>query len=546
MERVRWRERAIGAAVAACCLTYSGASASASPGRDVFLGSALSANAAELAQPGGDLWWSQFLTSCKDLGPSRARQVSVVMDMVAGGASSKLESWARRHALQLQWYVNELVAVLSGSPARLGSALGVRVDDFISPDGQRFYSAKVQPGVPAALAGEVAAVGRLSNYKDYSTAYVARGGLSPQALLSAYDAAPLRAQGLNGAGETVVAFEIDGYSMTDLSKFTSKFKLPPFSAADGFSEVGGEAGAPAGETDMDLETVREIAPGAKIVYYNTLQFASGSASFTDILVKAFSDVAHRYPGAIWTLSIGACEKGFTYADLNAEDQAAVAAENTGTTIFAASGDTAGLECVNQQDWGSVPTQNDVGVWAPAVLPAVTGVGGTTLSVTSAGAYTGESAWFYPVLGQGTGGGTSTIFAQPQWQVGPGLPTPSRSVPRLVPDVAAVGDPLTGNAIYNGGSLTQGGGTSLATPIWAGFMALIDEYLHRNGGKPVGFLNPALYYLAGHSPTYPPFHDVTAGGNNIWRNGSGYNESTGLGSPDVYNLARDLLALERGR
>jgi kumamolisin len=72
---------------------------------------------------------------------------------------------------------------------------------------------------------------------------------------------------------------------------------------------------------------------------------------------------------------------------------------------------------------------------------------------------------------------------------------------------------------------------------------MDQYLRQHGKGPVGFLNPALYYIADHSERYPPFHAVTTGGNEVWRNGDGYNESTGLGTPDVYNLVRDILPLE---
>ena len=497
----------------------------------------------ELRAPGSPSWWGDFLSTCKDLGPSRAAQASAIIDLMPHVDAGVVKRWAGAHDLQLQWYVGKLVAVVSARPAKLGAALRVHIDDFRSPGGQRFYAARAQPSVPGALSREVEAIGTVSDYKDYSDAYVQPGGLSPQGLLEAYDSSPLRAQGFDGAGETVVAFEIDGYLQTDLNKFASRYSLPPFTAAGGFSVVGGEAGPPQGESDMDLETVREIAPKAKIVYYNVLQGVKPSSTFAELLLAAFSNVNRLYPGAVWTLSIGGCEKPVGFAALDAENEAAAAAESKGTTIFAASGDTAGLECVNMQDWGSAPAQSDVGVWNPAVLPAVTGVGGTTMSVTTSGAYAGESAWYYPVIGQGTSGGTSGWIAQPSWQVGQGLPAPSGKVGREVPDVSAVGDPLTGNSIYNGGQLTQGGGTSLATPIWAGFVALIDEYLRHHGKAPVGFVNPALYYLADHAQTYPPFHPVTTGGNNVWRNGNGYNQSTGLGTPDVYNLARDLLSYE---
>jgi kumamolisin len=72
---------------------------------------------------------------------------------------------------------------------------------------------------------------------------------------------------------------------------------------------------------------------------------------------------------------------------------------------------------------------------------------------------------------------------------------------------------------------------------------MDQYLREHGKGPIGFFNPALYYLADHAESYQAFHAVDTGGNEVWRNEAGYNESTGLGSPDVYNLVRDILPLE---
>jgi kumamolisin len=70
---------------------------------------------------------------------------------------------------------------------------------------------------------------------------------------------------------------------------------------------------------------------------------------------------------------------------------------------------------------------------------------------------------------------------------------------------------------------------------------MDEYLKAHGDPPVGFFNPILYKLANSSVPYPPFHDITRGGNDFYPATTGYDMTTGLGSPDVYNLARDLVA-----
>ena len=316
------------------------------PGRPITTG--------QLGGTSSIAWWQQFLKSSKDLGPSKARSASVIVDMGAEARPAVLQRWAKIHGLGLQWYVGHQVAIVAGKPVRLGAALGVSIDDYRSPDGQVFYSATVQPTVPTALAHQVQGIGRVSDYKDFHDDYVPAGGLTPQGLVQAYDATPLRSQGINGAGETVVALEIDGFAPSDLNAFTTKFGLPPFNSSN-FSVNGGVIAKAEGETTMDLETIREIAPGAKIVYYNLDQDKTAT-TFSQLLLSGFSRVGKLYPGAIWTLSLGECEKSNTYADLNAEYLAVAEAENHGATVFASSGDTAGLECVPYQSWGSVPDE----------------------------------------------------------------------------------------------------------------------------------------------------------------------------------------------
>jgi kumamolisin len=217
-------------------------------------------------------------------------------------------------------------------------------------------------------------------------------------------------------------------------------------------------------------------------------------------------------------------------------------EASGSTIFASSGDSGGLDCTPPADFGQPPQSSFVGVSVPASLPAVTGTGGTALSTDSSGNYVGETSWSEPLLSQGTGGGVSVMAARPSWQTGTGTGGQlDQGNGRQVPDVSADSDPSTGNFIVENGNEEQGGGTSLASPLWAGFTALMDQYLKANHDPPVGFFNPTLYHLANSSEPFRPFHDVTEGGNDVYPATPGYDMVTGLGSPDVYNLARDLKA-----
>ena len=114
--------------------------------------------------------------------------------------------------------------------------------------------------------------------------------------------------------------------------------------------------------------------------------------------------------------------------------------------------------------------------------------------------------------------------------------------RLSPDVAAVGDPFTGVRFIYGQQEFVGGGTSQAAPIWAALTVLMNQYLKANGGRSLGNLNALLYRVASGAEL-PGFRDIRLGGNAVDTTQSGYDMVTGLGSPNTYNLARNLLDLQ---
>jgi kumamolisin len=172
---------------------------------------------------------------------------------------------------------------------------------------------------------------------------------------------------------------------------------------------------------------------------------------------------------------------------------------------------------------------------------MTDVGGTTLSTDSSGKWIAEQAWFDVPLSQGTGGGVSSVFARPEWQRG--VSRDQDAERRLTPDVAAVADPFTGVRIVFNQQQVVGGGTSQSAPIWAGLAAVMNQYLLANGGALIGDLNPMLYRIAAGAPL-PAFRDIILGGNAVADAGPGYDQVTGLGTPDIDGLARDLLILQK--
>ena len=183
----------------------------------------------------------------------------------------------------------------------------------------------------------------------------------------------------------------------------------------------------------------------------------------------------------------------------------------------------------------------MGLDAVASMPEMTNVGGTTVSTDVAGAWLAEQAWFDPPLSQGTAGGVSALFERPDWQA---ALDPGRGAGmRLTPDISAVADPFTGMRIVFEQQELVGGGTSLSAPLWAGITAVMNEYLTGNGGRPVGDLNPLLYEMA-EAARLPAFRDVVLGGNAVDDAGPGYDLVTGLGTPNVDNLAKNLLILQR--
>jgi kumamolisin len=107
--------------------------------------------------------------------------------------------------------------------------------------------------------------------------------------------------------------------------------------------------------------------------------------------------------------------------------------------------------------------------------------------------------------------------------------------RLVPDVCAAADPNTGAFLVFHGHGIGIGGTSWSAPVWAGICALINE-ARKNAGKPMlPFLNPLLYPLLGT----PAFRDITAGSNGAFHGTPGYDQVTGIGSPNVKELVQRL-------
>jgi kumamolisin len=488
--------------------------------------------------------YAALLDASTDLGPARGEHVQVTATLPKSAKPEHLISWARHRGLSVRWRQDDGWAIIEGTPAAVAKAFDVEVHDYRGSRGQVFYASPQQPGIPSELVAEVAELGRILGYTPYREAKrwvlpaeVPGQGLTPDALLSTYNIQPLRDSGYTGKGVTVIVFAFDGFDQADLDLFATTFNLPKFTP----EVVGGQPAARRGEATMDLEAIHAIAPDAKKVLVNARPTVEGEGSYEKIAAM-MEEADRQYPGAIWSFSIGwGCDKLITAADLAPARAALAQALTNGTTAFDASGDLAGLECKGGQEWSTPPSADDVGLDAVASMPEMTNVGGTTVSTDDAGRWQAEQAWFDAPLSQGTAGGVSALFERPAWQAA--LDVGRGADRRLTPDIAAVADPFTGVKIVFDQEVLVGGGTSLAAPIWAGIAAVTNQYLTERGGQPIGDLNPLLYRLA-EGAQLPAFHDIVLGGNAVDNAGPGYDLVTGLGTPNVDNLAQDLLVLQR--
>ncbi|MFN8032668.1 MAG: S53 family peptidase [Mycobacterium sp.] len=485
--------------------------------------------------------YASLLQSSTDLGPARTDHVQLTAALRDPSRPNLLMNWAQHEGLSVRWRPGDSWAILEGAPTAVAGAFDVEVHDYRGKRGQVFYASPQQPVVPVALRAEVAEFGRILGYTPHRESKpvmppleVPDQGLDPAGLLRTYNATELRDKGFTGKGQTVVVFAFDGFDQADLDMFATTFNLPKFTP----EVVGGQPEARRGEATMDLEAIHAIAPDAKKVLVNARSTVEGDGSYEKIATM-MEDAERRFPGAVWSFSIGwGCDKLITAADLAPVRAALAKAHKKGTTAFNASGDLAGLECKGGQEWSSPPSSNDVGLDAVASMPEMTDVGGTTLSTDANGRWLAEQAWFDAPLSQGTGGGVSALFERPEWQQ-----NVTGADQRLTPDIAAVADPFTGVKIVFNQQVVVGGGTSLSAPIWAGMTALINEFLLDRGGHLIGDLNPLLYHVAEGAPL-PAFRDITLGGNAVAIAGPGYDLVTGLGTPHVANLAQNILVTQK--
>jgi subtilase family serine protease len=445
---------------------------------------------------------------------------------------------------------NRLLLDVTGPASAVEQAFHITLRSYRHPtEGREFFAPDTEPEVDVAL--PVADVQGLSDYsrphplcrQRGSAPAAPRNGTAPDGSGDYFgdDFRNAYAPGvtLTGQGQSVGLLEFDGYYPSDISTYAAE-------AGNGRANIvvqavlldgyDGTPGSGNGEVSLDIEMAMSMAPGLTEI----ISFEAGPyGSPNDVLNTMLT-----YSNSVKQLS---CSWGWSGGPDSTIENIFKSMAGVGQSFFNAAGDsdafTSGSSSVNGVD---NPNNSD----APASSTNITQVGGTTLTMNGTGAsYASETVWNWGYDGNsqsyvGTSGGISSYYAIPSWQSGVSMAANGGSTNyRNIPDVALTGDQVY--VAYGDGSTGGFGGTSCAAPLWAGFIALVNQQNAASGNSPAGFINPAIYALGAGANYTNCFHDVTTG-NNTWPSSpnlfyatTGYDLCTGWGTPNGQGLINAL-------
>ena len=487
---------------------------------------------------------------------------------------STLTAWATSKGLQVSSQPSHMVAGLVGTVAKIEAAFFVNMITARRPDGTIYYTPDRRPTLE--LGTQVLGI---SGIDDFIPARVAAsggrapnppGGLQSNDFRDGYlGAAPSSCASLTGAGQTIGVFTYGtGFNQSDVQAYITNTGLtgvstPTINVAGTPSgttptPLASDDGSSGLEASLDIEMAIAMAPGAQVVVFEgnnldlTLEAMVNQPNIAQLTSSWYLPTSATTP-QLHTL-MAAQGQAFFEASLD-----------FGSYAVAAAPQPVGSSCLSAPMGPNVTFD----------MPYITLVGGTELNVLN-GAYQSESAW------AGSGGGILPSVSLPPWQANANSANAKLSATsRNVPDVAmpangiyvvystcdnqalpGIGGKVAANlctnnvqcnsvpdgkggvfSVYSGckaggetkGTATTIGGTSAATPLWAGFMALANQKNQAQGR--IGFPNPTIYAI-GRGPSYATsFNDIkhrtsspAACDGTQSTAVAGYDQTTGWGSP----------------
>jgi len=471
--------------------------------------------------------------------------------------AAQVVSWLQSHGMEVEEVTASRRSIIfSGTAAQVESAFHTQVHAY--KIGQELHYANVKdPEIPATLVQVVGGVVSLHDFRSEAMHGSVRkpapdftsGGsyyLAPADFATIYDLVPLYQQSINGSGQSVAIVGRSNIKLADVRQFRTSFGLPandPQIIVNG-SDPGIFDSGEETEADLDVEWSGAVARNATIKFV-----VSKSTNSSDGVDLSAQYIVNHNLAPVMSMSFGLCEAALGSSGngfLNSLWQQAAA---QGITVFVSSGDDGAAGCDSAS--ASSATHGH-GVNSLCSTPYSVCVGGTefndatsptlywsgsnaTGTQASAVSYIPEMVWNESGPGYGlwaSGGGVSTIYAKPSWQAGTGVPADGK---RDVPDVSLTSAGHDGYLIYQEGGLYVVGGTSAASPSFAGVMALVVQHTAaRQGNANTTFYSLASKQRAGGASV---FHDITSGNNSVpgqtgFSATAGYDQATGLGSIDA--------------
>jgi kumamolisin len=319
-------------------------------------------------------------------------------------------------------------------------------------------------------------------------------------IAGAYGLNELYDEGYRGRGVTLGVMAGAGFKFKDLHSFWGSMGVPR--AAPRVVETMDPLATRYRETTANTAWSAGLAPEADVIVY------TGPDARNTSLLYTFTEAIALAEATVFTNSFAHREDAEAPALREQYHYASMMAASLGMTVLVAAGNSAETD-------------------TPSSCPYVTAVGGTALTLDEAGRVTREVAW------ERSGAGPSLSFAMPAWQKEVVRDQEAR---RAVCDLALTATVEAPYLVYYLGQWVELGGTSLATPAFAGMMAVVNSYRLAKGLPPAGLLNPVLYTNPAVQAT---FRDIVEGETPFYKAGEGWDYPTGWGAPNAAALARAL-------